>query len=114
MESGSHPDCVEHVWDKLGGSLPEDCRAMSRGHLVLAHPRTNRIFAMAYGTQYILWLPPAECAEAIEHGARTSMTWTGGSVTDLMAVAGPGWVFGNFDNREPSWVIAAYEAAGSA
>jgi len=26
MNAGSHPECVERVWDDIGATLPEDCR----------------------------------------------------------------------------------------
>ncbi len=38
MDAGSHPDCVERVWDDIGQTLPEDCRFGVRRNAVLAHP----------------------------------------------------------------------------
>ena len=113
LHSGSHPDIVERVWDQLGKGLPEDCRARANGTPVLAHPKTNRIFAAARGTQYALWLTPPDFEAALALGASSRMTWTGGHVTDLAEQAGPGWLWGRWRADEPAWLRRSYEAAGA-
>jgi hypothetical protein len=113
-EQGSHPELVDRVWDELGRVLPRDCRAQANGRPVLAHPRTDRIFAKAHGTAYALWLTPDDYTAALEAGAKTTMTWTGGKVTDLATEAGPGWIWGSWDDAEAGWVRHSYDAAGPA
>ena len=113
MYQGSHPDAVARVWEELGKELPRDCRALAKGgKAVLAHPDSGRIFALPHGTAYALWLVPDDFEKAIEAGAQTAMTWSGGSVTDLRERAGPGWIWGRWYDDEPLWVRHAYEAAG--
>ena len=71
----------------------------------------GRIFAKAHGTQYALWLVPEDYAAALAGGATTSMTWTGGSVTDLREAAGEGWIWGRWqDRQEPGWLVRAFQA----
>jgi hypothetical protein len=113
INQGSHPDIVTRVWDDLGKELPLDCRAQAKGKPVLAHPQTDRIFAVSHGTAYALWLTPYDFASAVEVGATTVMTWSGGSVTDLAERAGTGWVWGRWFGNEPLWVRHAYTAAGA-
>jgi hypothetical protein len=111
MGQGSHPDMVVRVWDDLGAELPRDCRAQAKGRPVLAHPATDRIIAIAYGTAYALWLTPEDFAAALEAGAKTQRTWTGGSVTELARSAGPGWIWGRWYADEPSWLLRSYAAS---
>jgi hypothetical protein len=108
MFQGCHPDIVERVWDDLGAQLPRDCRAQAKGTPVLADPATNRIFAAAHGTAYSLWVTPEDFAAAIRQGASTTMTWSGGSVTDLAECVGEGWIWGRFYPDEPRWLLNAY------
>lgn len=112
MNAGSHPDCVQRVWDDIGATLPEDCRFVVRGHAVLAHPISGFVFAMPYGTQYALWIPEPEHAEAVAAGLVPTNTWSTGESTDLAAELGDGWLFGQYKVEELPWVAAAYVAAG--
>ena len=112
LSAGSHPDVVERVWKVLGQALPADCRARANGTPVLAHPKTNRIFAAARGSRYALWLTPPDFQAASAMGAKTLMTWSGGRTTDLAEVAGPGWIWGRWYAPEPEWLRRSYEAAG--
>lgn len=110
MYQGSHPDVVGRVWDELGKTLPRDCRALAKGGKpVLAHPETDRIFALPHGTAYALWLTPDDFAAA---DAPTAHEWSNGSVTELATGAGPGWIWGSWNDAEPQWVRRAYEAGG--
>src|SRR4051812_26044401 len=71
MSQGSHPDVVARVWDELGEALPRDCRALAKGGKpVLAHPDTDRIFALPRGTAYALWVIPEDLGTALAAGAR--------------------------------------------
>jgi hypothetical protein len=110
MSQGCHPDVVARVWDDLGGALAVDCRAQAKGKPVLAHPRTQRIFALAHGSAYALWLTPADLGDAERLGASTTMRWSGGSVTNLAHGAAQGWIWGNWLKQEPMWVRRAYAA----
>jgi hypothetical protein len=113
LEQGCHPDVVVRVWDELGPALARDSRAQAKGTPVLAHPDTDRIFAMAHGTAYAMWLTPADHAEALDAGATTRRTWSGGSVTDLAELPMPGWIWGRWLGHEPRWVRNAYAAVGA-
>jgi hypothetical protein len=112
MEQGCHPDMVARVWDQLGKELPSGSRGQAKGKPVLAHSETDRIIAFPHGTAYSLWLRPDDYADALESGARTLRTWTGGSVTDLTKRAGPGWIWGRWYSNEPLWLQHAYAAVG--
>jgi len=110
MSQGSHPDVVARVWDELGKTLPRDCRALAKGGKpVLAHPDTDRIFAFPHGTAYVLWLTADDFASA---DAETTHEWSNGSVTDLAASAGPGWIWGSWNDAEPLWLLRAFDAGG--
>jgi len=113
MEAGSHPDCVERVWNRLGDTLPEDCKFLVAGRPVLAHPSSGFVFAMPFGTQYALWLPEPEHAQALAAGLLPAMTWSPGHRTDLVAELGDGWLFGKFEQQEVAWLAAAYAAAAT-
>jgi hypothetical protein len=112
FNQGCHPDVVDRVWNELGGELRCDCRAQAHGRPVLAHPETDRIIALAHGTAYALWLTPNDFAAALEAGATTKRTWSGGSVTDLAEDGGPGWLWGRWYAAEPMWVRRAFAASG--
>lgn len=96
LHTGSHPDCVERVWDGLGTTLPEDCR-----FLCPSTPATRS------------GIPKPPHAEAAASGLARTTTWSGGSVTDLENAFGAGWLFGGFVNDEVSWIAAAYAAAST-
>ena len=78
---------------------------------VLAHPRSNRIFAAAHGTAHALWLTAADFAEATLQGASSVMRWSGGSCTDLGQLAGDGWIWGREYPQEADWLRRSYHAA---
>jgi hypothetical protein len=112
MEQGSHPDIVRRLWDELGPELPCDCRAQAKGRPVLAHPETDRIFAITQGTAYALWLVAADYQLARGSGADTVMRWSMGYVTDLASCAGTGWLWGGSYHDEAKWLRRSYAAAG--
>ena len=111
LEQGSHPDIVRRIWDDLGRQLPCDCRAQAKGRLVLAHPETDRIFALAQGTAYALWLVDDDYEPARDSGAQTVMRWSAGYVTDLAKRAGSGWIWGGSYPDEAQWLRHACAAA---
>ena len=104
-EMGSHPDCVQWVWDTLGPAVPGATRRLLKGRAILCHVPTGRVLAMPYGTSYILWLAPEARAEAADAGYLSTQRWSGGDVTDLASDYGDGWVFGRFNlGRESAWL----------
>lgn len=105
---GSHPDIVTRVWDGLGAALPADGRAIVFGAPSLVHARRGIVLAMAFGTSYLLHLPPAIAAEARERGYRTRETWSDGSVTELAETFGEGWFWGRWLDEEEAWMGAAF------
>jgi hypothetical protein len=113
LSQGCHPDIVVRVWDELGSELPLDCRAHAKGKPVLAHPETDRIFAVSHGTAYALWLTPHDFVDAVGADATTIRRWSGGSVTDLAERAGRGWIWGKWFKMEPLWVRRACQTTGT-
>lgn len=110
---GSHPDVVTRVWDVLGAALPEDGRRLVFGTPALVHPGRGLVLAMAYGTEYLLCLPPALASLAIERGYKTKQQWSTGDVTDVAEAFGPGWVFGRWLEEEADWIRAAFRTEQS-
>ena len=109
MEAGAHPDVVSYLWDKLNPLLPEDCRYIAVAKPVLARPDNGRIFAVASGTQWWIWLPELEHARALELGLKPDMTWFGGTITNLEELYGPGWLFGRYQPLVSDWVVTSYD-----
>ena len=112
LEQGCHPDVVERVWNVLGAAVLPACRAQAKGIPVLADPGTGRIFALAHGTAYALWLTPEDYEVAVTAGLETERRWTGGDIIDLRVVAGDGWVWGAWHAAESDWVRRAHQAGG--
>jgi hypothetical protein len=67
--AGSHPDVVEHLWVRLNGALPADCRVVVYGSPALAHPEAGVVLALAMGTSYALRLQSADRDTAMAAGA---------------------------------------------
>jgi hypothetical protein len=109
---GSHPDIVERVWDELAAPFPQEARKIVCGTPGLVHPDSGAIFALAYGTRYVLRLPGGLAEEAVRAGAPTLMRWSGGEETNAREALGEGWVFGAWLNREPEWLQQAYDIVG--
>ena len=104
---------VDRLWDALNAALPADARWLVFDSPALVHPMSGVILAAAIGTQYALRLLPDNRAFALAGGAELVHTFrTVGTTLDLPATFGPDWVFGSWDDREPAWVSASYEAFG--
>ena len=114
LEADCHPDAVSHVWDKLGGALSDDCRALLKGRPVLAHPTSQAVLAFAYGTGYALLVPLPERQRAIEVGLSPVMRWSVGSPTDLAKHLGHQWLFGHWRPEELAWCQQACAEAAEA
>jgi hypothetical protein len=109
---GTHPDVVDRLWEDLNHALPVDARWLVFDGPALVHPG-GAILAAAMGTQYALRLLPGDRDAAIVAGAEVVHHFqTVGTTLDLVATFGPDWVFGRFDEREPGWLAASYEAVG--
>jgi len=109
---GAHPDIVEWRWWKLNAALPGDARALVAGGAGLVHPDSGLILAVALGTQYALRLTGGGRAAADERGYETVHTYRSVDRTlDLAAEFGPGWFFGDYDQREGEWLAEAYGTA---
>lgn len=107
---GTHPSVVTRLWDTLNAALPVDARWLVFDGPALVHP-DGVILAAAIGTQYVLRLLAADVGLAVAAGAELEHHFrTVGTSLDLPATFGPGWVFGRFDDREPAWLRARYEA----
>jgi hypothetical protein len=110
LSLGSHPDVVERVWKELGAGLPDEARCVVLGTPGLA--ASGLVLAVALGTSYALRLPDDEVAGALESGSVQRHRYGRfGPTLDVEKTFGPSWVFGTFDEREPSWVVAAVPAA---
>ena len=105
-----HPDVVERVWDKLGGSLKEDCRCLVYGTPALVHPERGVVLAVCYGTAYCLRICQDNLPEALQAGASTTVKWSNGDEMNLPEKFGPDWVFGNWLRKERAWLKAVYDS----
>ena len=113
MQAGSHPDIVERVWDQLGRSLPVDCRAMLYGGPALVEPRSGLVIALAYGTQYVIRIPQAYRAQALESGCSVEQSWTTGGKTNISETLGEDWVFGGYVSDESAWLAETCAAVAA-
>jgi hypothetical protein len=109
---GTLPAVVDRLWDALNAALPADARWLVFDGPALVHPANGIILAAAIGTQYALRLQPADLAAAVADGGELVHAFrTVGTTLDLPATFGPDWVFGRFDEREPAWLRASYDAS---
>jgi hypothetical protein len=107
---GTHPTIVDRLWEDLNRALPIDARWLVFDGPALVHP-DGALLAAAIGTQYALRLLPDDREAAIAAGAEVVHTFqTVGTTLDLATTFGPDWVFGRFDEREPAWLLASYQA----
>lgn len=111
LHLGTHPDVVDWLWDRLSAALPTDCRWLVFDGPALVRPGSGVILAAAIGTQYALRLLAVDVATAVAGGSELAHAFkTVGTILDLPATFGAEWVFGRFDEREPAWLRARYEA----
>jgi hypothetical protein len=111
-QQGSHPDVVERVWDKIGSSLPIDCRCLVFGSPALVHPTAGIIFAVSIGTVYCLRLNSKLMSDAQKVGVKTQIKWAGGKVMDTQRDLGPDWILGGWFVDEMQWCNIVYEELG--
>ncbi|HSM37977.1 MAG TPA: hypothetical protein VK838_01505 [Candidatus Limnocylindrales bacterium] len=105
---GAHPDIVEWLWWRVGPSLPVDARYLIAGGAALVDPDSGLILAVAIGTQYAIRVGDTESAAARDAGYETTHTFRSvGRTLDLAESFGPGWFFGQFDQREVDWLRVA-------
>ena len=109
-ELGSHPDAVERVWDQLGATFPPESRQIVSGNPALIDSSTGLIFALSFGTAYVLRLSEVLLARAKQEGFESVRTWSNGTTSDLERELGPGWIFGMWSDQELTWLQKAYSA----
>lgn len=108
---GANPLIVDRVWDALNAALPADARWLVFDGPALVHPASGVILAAVIGTQYALRLTAADHAAAVAAGGELVHRFqTVGTELDLPTAFGADWVFGRFDDREPTWLCASYDA----
>lgn len=111
-EAGAHPDVVEFVWDRLGGSLPTTSRCLLFGVPVLVQPDSGIILAVAMGTGYALRVPDEALTNALANGYQ--VTWDlRTQVLDAAALFGADWVWGRYNNTEARWMRTLFERFGA-
>lgn len=103
-ELGSHPDVVEWLWDYLGAGLGPSAKQIVCGVPALVEPNSAQIIALAYGTQYVIWLGRASRPEARQAEYETKHSWSDGRSTDLGSDLGQGWYFGRWSQIESEWL----------
>ena len=103
-ELGTDPDIVGRLWDELAPSLGEDGRLVIHGRPALVDPRTADVLAVGLGTEYALRLAPDDFASALAAGGRQVVVYGEGTVLDVGADFGSGWLFGSWDAREAEWL----------
>ncbi len=109
---GTHPDCVERLWNTLADRLEEDSRWVIWGRPVLAHPVSGAIFGYGTGTVYALRLDPNDFAEALTCGYRPQHVFGNKSMLDV-SLFGDTWVFGKWKDEEKTWIQRAFLFAAS-
>ena len=114
LNCGCHPDIVERLWDRLGASLPEDCRLLIFGTPALVHPGSGLILAVGIGTQYGLRAPALTLEAVTQAGSRISIKFSDVSTMNIRSDYGDDWVFGCWLPIELSWCKAAYDSGTSA
>jgi hypothetical protein len=109
LSLGSHPDIVERVWD---GLAPDPAwRLVVLGTPALVDPEAGSVLAVAFGTSYWLRLTPDDLAVALAEGARQTHRYgLDPNDFDASKTFGATWVHGNWDEREPGWVLATSAA----
>ncbi len=109
LNLGTHPDVVERVWKKLGGSLAEDCRWVVHRRPVLVRKSSGVIFGFATGTVYALRLAAADFEVAMANGYAQQHKFLH-AVFDVSEF-GPTWVFGRYKREEEDWIVRAFAYA---
>ena len=109
---GTHPDCVERLWNKLGDRLEEDSRWVVWGRPVLVHPQSGTIFGCGIGTVYALRLDAGDFQGALANGYRTQHVFGNKSVLDV-SLFGETWVIGKWKEPEETWIQRAFRFAAS-
>ncbi len=109
---GSHPDIVQWVWDRLGATVPLDCRCLIYGTPGLVHNRTGIVIAICNGTRYNLRLTADDFQAAMSKGASTRIRWSAGEEMDCLVELGKNWIFGGWFKEEEQWCRNTYEEYG--
>jgi hypothetical protein len=108
LSLGSHPDVVERLWKGLAPQAT--WRVVVLGTPAVAEPDAGTVLAVALGTSYWLRLAPVDLEAALRSGVTQEHVYGGDRRFDAVALFGPTWVHGSWDDREPEWLIAAGDA----
>jgi hypothetical protein len=108
----THPDIIEHLW-KLDESLPQPCRWVFWGKPSLVHAQTGVVFAVGFGTMYVMRLPPHILRNVTGEQAKVVPSGNPGQSFDIGPM-GPEWRFVMSRAPEATWCRAAYDFAGAA
>ena len=103
---GTHPDCVEWLWNKLGEMALEDSRWVIWGRPVLVHPYSAVVFAYGTGTVYALRLDAADFQGAV--GTYRFRHVFGNKATLDVSTFGATWVIGKWKEEEKTWIQRAF------
>jgi hypothetical protein len=87
-EMGSHPEVVERIWNQLAQTLPQECRCLIYGTPSLVAPKSGIIFALAFGTQYVLRIAKGSIDVALKAGGKRGTRWSDGTETDVQRELG--------------------------
>jgi hypothetical protein len=102
---GAHPDVVQRLWDQLAPAMPGAIAVLAGHTAALLGEGSGLLVAVALGTEYAIRLPEAAMAAAQDAGYATVHRFaTVDRALDLAATFGPGWVFGQYDEREAGWM----------
>lgn len=108
-ETGSHPEIVAWMWEKLSKKFPDESRCLVYGMPCVIQPVSGVILAVGMGTQYCLRVLDESLEEAASFRCTPIHRWAGGEkVTDLSDMYGKGWVFGSFGKESIKWFRATY------
>ena len=107
MGAGTHPDIVQRIWTAFA-SLGD--QAMVYGSPAVIHRNSGVILAVGFGTTYIMRVHENDMKSALAAGCKVKQSWSYGEDTDLSELLGSDWVFGAFEDAEPTWVAAFIQA----
>jgi hypothetical protein len=107
-QHGSRPEIVEWVWDKLGSGLLVDCRFFLYGTPALVTPQSGVVLAVAWGTSYLIRVPPLASAKAIQLSAEIVRALTPKGAINPSEAFGEEWVYGLCREEEIEWCRGVY------
>jgi len=108
-ELGCHPGAVRRVWDDFGSRLPVDCRCLIYGLPSLATPFSGLILAVAWGTNYVMQVPP-EVPKVLASTQSDLMSYLISKFAlDPSKEFGDTWILGMGLKDEPQWCRVVFD-----